>query len=640
MLNVLYHPAKKFKVMENNPERRVGMFVSSDPDETLMHTQPEGSTAQEQQGQLPLRFLFVGDLDPAAAGHEPATPKVWSVDKNSFAGVMANINPRIVLDVPNHVAESPKMLELNLQFDSLRDFEPAAVARQVPALNQLIEIRTLVNRVSKGDVALDHFENELQAIGVDAAWAADLAKTLSRPSASTPPPAAGSSGSPTLDRLLGMMGEGPAPKERAPKEEGGGLLDSLFDAVAGDTQSGAQVEKTAASGLMGNLDGVISTQLNAIFSAPAFQQLEAAWRSVKILVDRLDFREAILLEVVPAGRQNLAEVLYYQVLLPEHSEDNPKMPLSAVLIGETFGNTAEDFELLNELAETGASLQTPVIAGVNPSFFGSATAKKFSRLPVLWQLLEGPEYIEWHKLRDREEASFLTLAVPPFLLRPSYGESHPAKGVGFEEDGQSWGSGALAVAILMADSFVSTGWPTHLTGGGPRTITNLPIWKAGHGHTPLTALLSSDAQRDLSKAGFTVLGGSMNRDTIHIERAQTVRKPESHDDLMAATEAKLHIGLPSQLFVARSAHFLLMLQRLMDPVEDVESTRLTLEAVLNKFIAGSNQTASLDAVSVEYVDEAGLPEHELFAVRLRAPKHILSRPVSLVLGIQLPKASA
>lgn len=627
--------------MENKPDRRVGMFVSSDPDETLMHTQPEGAQLQEKQGQLPLRLLLVSDLDPAPAGQEAPAAKVWTVDKNSFAGVLENIAPRLVVDVPNHVADTPKMLEVTLRFNSLRDFEPAAVATQVPALSQLLGIRTLVQRVGKGDVALDHFEQELKDLGVDGDWAADLAQTLSRATPSAPSAAPESSGSATLDRLLGMVGEGSGPAPTADKQEkGGGFLDSLFDAVASDTKASPQVEKTVAGGLVADLDAVISKQLNAIFATPQFQKLEAAWRGVKFLVDRLDFREPVILEVVPASRESLPEVLYHQVLLPEHSEDNPKMPLSALLVGELFGKTTEDYELLNELAETGASLQTPVIAGVSPQFFGSESAKGLSKIPVMWQLLQGPEYIEWNKLRERQEASFLTLAVPPFLLRAAYGEGNPARGVGFAEDEPLWGSGALAVGALIADSFVSTGWPTHLTGGGERTLGDLPIWKAGHGHTPLAALLSSDAQKDLSKAGFTVLGGSLNRDTIHIERAQTVRKPEEHDDLMAATEAKLHIGLPSQLFVARAAHYLLMLQRLMEPVADAEASRQTLEGVLRKFIGSPGQSASPDAVSVEYVKEAGLPAHELYAVRLRAPRHILSRPVSLVLGIQLPKAQA
>jgi hypothetical protein len=40
------------------------------------------------------------------------------------------------------------------------------------------------------------------------------------------------------------------------------------------------------------------------------------------------------------------------------------------------------------------------------------------------------------------------------------------------------------------------------------------------------------------------------------------------------------------------------------------------------------------------VAEMELPNHEMLAVRLRTPPYVLGRPVSLVLGLQVPKEAS
>ncbi|NBC18973.1 MAG: hypothetical protein GVY18_16860, partial [Bacteroidetes bacterium] len=285
--------------------------------------------------------------------------------------------------------------------------------------------------------------------------------------------------------------------------------------------------------------------------------------------------------------------------------------------------------------ETGASLQAPIIAAVDPNFFGVEKATGLSKLPLIWQHLEGPEYIEWNKLRDRKEASFLALAMPSFALRYPYGKQNPAEAFDYTEDEPLWGHASVAVGAFVADSFARTGWPTHLTGGGPRVLEDLPVWTSPQGHIPLAAMVPRDKLSELSKAGFVVLGCEKNNDTLQLERAQTVSRPEAHEDRLAAMEAKVHVALASQLFVARAAHFLYLLQQGLEPTDDVAQVQADVEEQIRTFMSAPKRRVPADAVSLQSV-ETPLPTQQLFAVRLRPPRYILDREISLVLGLQVP----
>lgn len=633
--------------MENTPERRVGMFISSTPDETQMHVQPEDSTPTEITS-LPLRMLYAGNLAPHRSEHDPI---LYRVDKNGFAGFMQELGPRLVVDIPNRMGEGSSTLEVRLRFEQMRDFEPGRIAQQVPALNQLLKVRAAVQAVKERDLDLDGFRERLSALGVDDTWAAQLYEALSKPDPSPPSTSApstsssSSSASPSgddgsIDRLLGMVDTGGGDAASDEEDEGSadgpsGLVDTLMGAVAGESEPGPKVEKSAPDRLIADLDEVLSRQVRAILHAPEVRRLEAAWRGLKFLVDRIRFRENIELDVLPVERDRLSEALYHQVLLPEHDDEIERVPLTTMVLDFDFGNGHLDLELLDDLADTGASLQAPIIAAVKPSFFGVEKATGLDKLPLIWQHLEGPEYIEWNKLRDRKEASFLALAMPAFVLRYPYGEQHPAESFAFTEEEPLWGAASVAVGALIADSFVRTGWPTHLTGGGDRVLEDLPVWASKQGHIPLAAMVPGDKLSELSKAGFVVLGCEKNKDTLHLARAQTVSRPEAHEDHLAAMEAKVHVALASQLFVARAAHFLYLLQQGMEPMDDMEQVKADVEEQLEAFMSVPKRRVPADAISLQAV-ETPLPTQQLFAVRLRPPRYILDREISLVMGLQVP----
>src|SRR4051794_16633241 len=70
-------------------------------------------------------------------------------------------------------------------------------------------------------------------------------------------------------------------------------------------RSGDKVDKSLVDAMIADIDARLSAQVNEILHAPEFQKLESAWRSLKFLVDRTDFRENIRVEVLNVDKEQL-----------------------------------------------------------------------------------------------------------------------------------------------------------------------------------------------------------------------------------------------------------------------------------------------------------------------------------------------
>jgi type VI secretion system protein ImpB len=110
-----------------------------------VHITYEDPYDAEKLVELPFVMGVMSDLSGNAAGVEK--PDVGDrtfleFDMDNFDSRMAAIKPGASMKVDNKLADgSGEKMSVNLQFNKMDDFSPAAVARQVPALNKLIEAR-------------------------------------------------------------------------------------------------------------------------------------------------------------------------------------------------------------------------------------------------------------------------------------------------------------------------------------------------------------------------------------------------------------------------------------------------------------------------------------------------------------------
>ena len=96
----------------------------------------------EKKVQLPFVMGVLSDLSgkPAEALAPVADRKFLEIDVDNFDSRMKSMKPRVAFQVPNTLTGEGQ-LNVELTFDSMDDFSPAAVARKVDSLNKLLTAR-------------------------------------------------------------------------------------------------------------------------------------------------------------------------------------------------------------------------------------------------------------------------------------------------------------------------------------------------------------------------------------------------------------------------------------------------------------------------------------------------------------------
>ncbi|URI06737.1 type VI secretion system contractile sheath small subunit [Aquincola tertiaricarbonis] len=97
----------------------------------------------EKKVELPFVMGVLADLSgkPVAPLPEVTERKFLEIDVDNFDERMKAIAPRVAFSVPNTLTGEGHVM-VDITFESMDDFSPAAVARKVDALRQLLDART------------------------------------------------------------------------------------------------------------------------------------------------------------------------------------------------------------------------------------------------------------------------------------------------------------------------------------------------------------------------------------------------------------------------------------------------------------------------------------------------------------------
>jgi type VI secretion system protein ImpB len=97
----------------------------------------------EKKIQLPFVMGVLADLSGKSADELPAVAdrKALEIDVDNFDERLKSMKPKVQFTVPNTLTGEGN-LAVDITFESMDDFSPAAVARKVDALNKLLEART------------------------------------------------------------------------------------------------------------------------------------------------------------------------------------------------------------------------------------------------------------------------------------------------------------------------------------------------------------------------------------------------------------------------------------------------------------------------------------------------------------------
>jgi predicted component of type VI protein secretion system len=276
--------------------------------------------------------------------------------------------------------------------------------------------------------------------------------------------------------------------------------------------------------------GAMAEVMRGVLHDAAFQSLEAAWRGVQWLVSGLELDEQLQVHLLDVTREelvrdivdaqgDLARTGLHRVLVDRWRNVPGGEGWSALVVLFDFGPSDADVGLLAALGLIASQAGGPLLGGAAPPLSEAAA------IPPAWQAL-----------RRSEAAPWIGLAAPRVLLRLPYGRrSDPIESFAFEEFPDLperghflWGTGSLAVALLIGRAFTANGWT--MEPADEREIGDMPAYtfvRDGESHMQACAerFLTESEIQALVQRGLIPLASRRDRNAVVAVRFQSIADP-------------------------------------------------------------------------------------------------------------------
>jgi type VI secretion system protein ImpB len=144
----------------------------------------EGAVVQKE---LPFVVGVLGDFSGRPTEPLPSLKdrKFVQIDRDNFDEVMGRMRPALSFKVENTLQGNGSEMLVELKFRSMDDFEPAAIAEQIPAIKSLLEVRNrlrdLLTKADRSEELENLLERVLQNEGDLKELAADLEQKNGEP---------------------------------------------------------------------------------------------------------------------------------------------------------------------------------------------------------------------------------------------------------------------------------------------------------------------------------------------------------------------------------------------------------------------------------------------------------------------------
>jgi type VI secretion system protein ImpC len=456
----------------------------------------------------PFRIAVLGDFSGRAnRAVKPAGPRLAGrrpmlIDPDNFEVVMESL--QVGLQLPAGA----------LRFAELDDFHPDQIYRNIPLFQTLRQTR----------------------------------KQLSDPEtfrAAAPPPAPAQP-APTSGSLLDQIAGVSAAPEPAPtrKPSADAVLDDAIRRIVAPHLTPKPDPRQHE--LVAQVDAAAGELMREILGDPDFQALEAAWRSMFLLLQRIETGVDLKIYLIDVTREDLIEDVLgasdphstglYRLLVDEAAGTPGETPWAVVAGNYTFTPGERECQALARIATIAREAGAPFLAAMHPRLMGCESIAATPDTDDWKTPVETGNMQAWQRLRAIPDACWLGLAMPRFLLRLPYGKATSSSDVfDFEEMPQPpahesylWGNPAIACACLLGEAFNRQGWD--LRPGLVNRLDGVPIhsYKRG-GESVITPpaevwITERFAGRILDQ-GVIALASVKNGDAVQLVRLQSIAQP-------------------------------------------------------------------------------------------------------------------
>lgn len=149
------------------------------PKERVNITYKPATGDGQEEVELPLKILMLGDFTGRTDDRPVEERSPISVDKDTFAQVMAEQQLAVQTNVPDKLSGTAGAeLGVSLKLRSLSDFTPDGLAAQVPELQQLLALRNALIALKGPMGNIPAFRRKIQSLLGDDAARHQLMKEL------------------------------------------------------------------------------------------------------------------------------------------------------------------------------------------------------------------------------------------------------------------------------------------------------------------------------------------------------------------------------------------------------------------------------------------------------------------------------
>ncbi|MDP3010589.1 MAG: type VI secretion system contractile sheath large subunit [Methylococcales bacterium] len=345
-------------------------------------------------------------------------------------------------------------------------------------------------------------------------------------------------------------------------------------------------DRGAVQKLIADIDELVNAQLNQIIHNESFKRMEADWRALNDLVSTTNFKADVMIDIIDVGKDELftdfdsnavditGSALFKKVYLAEYDQYGGK-PYGSIIGLYEFNHIPDDEFWLKIMGKISAASHAPFIGAVSPKFFGCETIEELAALKDLEGMMNHPRYGSWNKLRDSEEAAYIGLTLPRYILRQPYDpDTNPIRNFTFKEEVRGdnnadylWGSATMLFAQNMVRSFTNSGWCQYLRGPkGGGLITGLPVHMFNirgeeEMKIPVEMVIPDYRELEFANAGFMPLIYRKGFADACFFSCQSLKKSKNFKDPKDSENSQLVTNISYTFSITRVAHYVKCIMR-------------------------------------------------------------------------------
>lgn len=121
----------------------------------------------QKKVELPLRSLVMGDFSGRESGVPLEDREKINLNKDNFEDVLRSQAIDLDLNVADTLRGGDEEMKVNLKINSMADFDPDRVAKQVPQLQKLLATRNLLQDLRNRLISVADFRKGLEKVVKD-----------------------------------------------------------------------------------------------------------------------------------------------------------------------------------------------------------------------------------------------------------------------------------------------------------------------------------------------------------------------------------------------------------------------------------------------------------------------------------------